>query len=303
MYHKFEDYLSGAWGLHGKDAVAVARDFPVGMGLVQNADQAGQLAHLICHVFGEHLGQWSDGVAALRELRKVLSSQSLGDTQEARAALVRAEESLKLCSGSGHDLSILSKSDQIRTLAVSASALGERDVARAEALFRQAILLAEGLDRGDPANRALAITGNNLACALEEKVNRTQGQSDLMIFSAQIARRFWEIAGTPSHVAVAEYRLAKSYLKTGLPEEGLRHALLGLEICEKNQASAYDLFYALESVAEAYQAIGNSEAHHAARRKMFSTFERLTPEEKKTCQATFDRFTGTSFSAPLKTTR
>ena len=51
--------------------------------------------------------------------------------------------------------------------------VGQKRVEEAAQMFRQSLSLAGGLDKQDAANRALAVTGNNLACELEERSLRT----------------------------------------------------------------------------------------------------------------------------------
>ena len=62
-------------------------------------------------------------------------------------------------------------------------------------------------------HRALAITGNGLACTLEEKPDRTADERALMILAAQTARHHWAIAGTWLETERAEYRLANTWLQ------------------------------------------------------------------------------------------
>jgi hypothetical protein len=74
----------------------------------------------------------------------------------------------RLAGGTRTTLADLSNSDQIRVLAIAAAALVEQgDALRAQMLFRNGLELAQhGLGAEDPANRELAVAGNNLACAL-----------------------------------------------------------------------------------------------------------------------------------------
>lgn len=64
-----------------------------------------------------------------------------------------------------------------------------------------------------PAFRALAVTGNNLACTLEEKNHRSLQETELMILASRTARKYWELAGGWLEISRAEYRLAMNYLQ------------------------------------------------------------------------------------------
>ncbi|MBK9322095.1 MAG: hypothetical protein IPM97_03895 [Bdellovibrionaceae bacterium] len=65
----------------------------------------------------------------------------------------------------------LSASDQIRVLAVAASALVSKRVPKRPTSFSRSAGKSSGWNsKEDPANRALAVAGNNLACSLEEKL-------------------------------------------------------------------------------------------------------------------------------------
>ena len=146
------------------------------------------------HVYGEHLGRWSEGVARLEQLGQLpcLVAASEGDR-----ALTRGIASLQLASGERSSVDDLALSDQVMVMAVAASALSEQlQPARARTLFVAALTAAQsGLDNADPALRALAVTGNNLACALEEKSGRSAEDTDLMLLAATTARKYWEIVG------------------------------------------------------------------------------------------------------------
>src|SRR5215471_12641887 len=165
----FDSFLSQAWNDHQTDALAVAGRLWDGAGLIQEGDQISALANLATHVFGEHLGRWEDGVAFLGKLRTL---SAFAPATPADSAIARSVAVLEV--GQGHDQNALrfGTSDQIRIFAAAASALsGQGESKRAQQLFQRALEMAgrPPLEKNDPANRALAVTGNNLACALEEK--------------------------------------------------------------------------------------------------------------------------------------
>lgn len=234
----FEEFINQAWDDHAVKTHEVAEKLRH-QSVAQSASEIVQVAGLVTHVFGEHLGQWDDGIRVLQALKQ--------PDEETKAAIERSIASLELSSGKPQKLKTLTTSDQIRVLAVSASALSEqKQAAKAEQFFRDALTKAHGLKREDPANRALAVTGNNLACALEEKKSRSKDETTLMITAAEAARKYWEIAGTWLHVERAEYRLANTYMKADDLARALKHAQECLRICQANNADETELKYANE---------------------------------------------------------
>lgn len=241
----FEEFMNQAWDDHGAQARAVATRLADGLPLATSSAHLLQLAVLTTHVYGEHLGDWSGGLSALRSLR----ASSLVDS-EVDAGLKRSTAVLELGGRTRETLDEFSKSDQTRVLATAAAAvIGQNETARGEKLLKDALKLAEDLPREDAANRALAVTANNLAGALEEK-RRSPEETNMMIEAAHVARKFWDIAGGWMQVERAEYRLAKSYLAAGDRKTAHNHARECLRICEANQADEAELKYAREIVEE-----------------------------------------------------
>jgi predicted DNA-binding WGR domain protein len=144
------------------------------------------VAGLIVHLAGEHLARWADGLALLDRLAAL---PGLEEGSKEAQALLRARAALLVASGDraaaeecmarAHRPELPAPSTRVRVLAVAASALAgvcpvatwpEREgrVAEALVLFEEAVALAAyGPDGRDPAARALAVLGNDLACALE----------------------------------------------------------------------------------------------------------------------------------------
>jgi hypothetical protein len=143
-------------------------------------------------------------------------------------------------------------------------------------LFEEALGLASyGPGREDPASRALAVTANNLACDLEERTDRSVSETALMVKAAEVARRFWEIAGGWEQVMWAEYRLANSLLKAGRAKDALKHVDLAAELCAHNNASMYDQFFVAEARAKCWHAAGDKAEAAKARRDAAQKVETL----------------------------
>ena len=90
----------------------------------------------------------------------------------------------------------LSAADLAHACAVAASALAaQHRMAEAIHHYRAARAAAvHGLPDGDPAIRALAVTSNNLASALEESA-RSADETVAMLEAAHASREFWGRAG------------------------------------------------------------------------------------------------------------
>lgn len=263
-----DNFMGQAWNDHATDSPGVWQRLPEGLALVTKAGDLPGFAALAVHVSGEHLGRWDDGLAFLGRL-EALPVLAEGASPE-RKALARSKAILHRCKG---DLasserceaaartggSVPAASDGIRVRAVAAAALaGQHRTADALREWKAALeLAAYGPDKTDPAARALAVTGNNLACDLEGKKDRTAEETALMLEAATTARRFWEVAGGWREVSMADYRLAMSLMAAGQATTALTHAALCLALIEANGSDPGELFFAREVMARASQAVGD----------------------------------------------
>jgi hypothetical protein len=265
-----DEFVSKGWQDHAGDAEGVFARFPAGVALVSEAKHLPPLASLVVHVAGEHLGKWAEGLSILDRMGRLPVCDVA--TPEGKA-VERSKAILHLCAGDvaasraaedraragGKDPA---PSDRIRVLAVAASALAGRDrVDEARAMLSEALALAAyGPAKSDPAARALAVTGNNLACALEEKASRTPAETGLMLQAATAGLEYWSIAGGWTETERAHYRLAMSHLKAGNPVSALTHAERCLSIVDANGADPDERKYALEAVQAAKAAVSRAPA-------------------------------------------
>ncbi len=285
----FKSYLGQAWTDHATQPQQVADGFSMGASLMNSEEDLPQLVHLITHVMGEHLGQWEAGEVFLNSLK---SNQFFVAGSDSEKAIKRAVASLRLAGGDTEILENFETSDQIRICAVAASALNNKNIDQAQALFSQAMTLAEkGLDKNDPAARALAVTGNNLAATLEERSSRTPGETKLMISAAHAGRKFWELAGTPVEVQSAEYRLAMTYMAAGDGEKAFLHAKRCVDTGLSQAGAPLDMFYAYEVLALAERSRGNFPGFKVAGEKVQTFFSQLSAEEKSSCAGTLKKLT------------
>ncbi len=273
----FETYLQNGWNVHAVETQNLADSFPESMALIESNEQIAQFAALVTHVTGEHLGIWGDGISFLRLLKNHALMKAGSETER---VLLRSIASLQIAGQLPVNLDSFSTSDQVRILAMATCHLCLHDVSRSQELIVEALKKADTLDAKDPANRSLAISGNNLAVSLEEKSVRTPEEVRLMILAAETGRKYWELAGTWREVAIAEYRLAKTFLQAKDLDKALAHALLNLDICQKNNAGDFDLFFVFEALAAVEKQRGNKQAFQKNISHMSHYLEKLNETEK-----------------------
>lgn len=273
----FNDYLNQAWDLHQKLPEKVAVGLSDGLKLARSASDVTGLAHLATHVYAEHLGQYQKGLVFLAELKE----QNFND-ESSKAALNRFESVLKVCEDSHYDLSGLSDSDRCRVLALAASAhVGTNNILQAVVFFEQAEALSAQLPKTDAAVRSMAVTGNNLACALEEKTNLSENEKKLMLKAAHTGLNNWKIAGTWLEAERAEYRLSQSYFRIRDLISSIKHANQCLTICEENKAEALEFFFAYEALSKIELEMGQP---LRSLEKMKHYFSLLNEGDKQWCE-------------------
>lgn len=272
---EFQEFTQKAWADHGGDAQGVADRLGDGLDLVTEVAQLPALAALIVHVRGEHLGQWSEGLEELRALSRHACFDSESDPGR---AVYRNMAILHYCQGDIADFEDCLERGQAggehprescaaRAYAIIASTLaGQARIEDARVAFDRALECASyGPQQGDPAALALAITGNNLACTLEEKEDRSDAETELMKIAALTGRKYWEVAGDWKNVERAEYRLAMTMIAAGEAEAAIQHASNCLSICEDNDADACERFFAQEALSLSHHTAGHTEEAAAAR--------------------------------------
>lgn len=281
----FEEYLNDAWAAHLKQPAELLKNFKSNFSLISSGDEITSMGHLIAHVSGEHLGEWGKGIQLLQELREHPQVKD-------EAALNRFIASLSLSDDRNFSIENFSDSDKVRILAMTASALAfQNDLDRSARYLAEAEEICQSkLDKKDPANRNLAVAGNNLACSLEEKETLTHDETYLMIHAAFCARKFWQIAGTWLEVERAEYRLAKSFLRADILDKAFFHAEKCLEIISAHGNDPLEVFFGMEVLAQVEKARNNHLGRDEAIKCMRESFEKLKPEDKVWCNETLDRY-------------
>src|SRR5689334_14365415 len=91
----FDAFIQSAWTDHATDAAAVADRLKGAAALVETPEHGVALAGIVTHVFGEHLGDWTTGVATLNQL---LSVTPVSGSPDALQAINRSIATLRLAS-------------------------------------------------------------------------------------------------------------------------------------------------------------------------------------------------------------
>jgi hypothetical protein len=276
----FNEWLDKAWNDHATDATAVAsRILGEGAALARRSEDRTALARFAHHVYSEHLASYGEGRACLAALA--------AHEQGADAATIGVlDASLALCGDASHDLAAFDEPARIRITALAAGSLVAHDSGRAGALLNAAAAWAAraSLDDRDPACRALAIAGNQMSCALEEKPTRTEDERALMIFAAQTGRSFWERAGTWLETERAEYRLAQAWRHAGDLAQARWHAQECLDIVKQHGAPALEAFFGWEALGLVERGAGNAMGHARALANEREAFERLEACDREWCE-------------------
>lgn len=273
-----------AWDDHADQPQAVADRLDACTADLATPQQCTACAHLTAHVWGEHLGQWQSGMQRLQALGQ---HSALGQDPGARALIARLQASLGVAAGDTRAADDLSSEDRIAAWSLAASALAGQGLLDASiTCYQSAQTWAEaGVADGSPALRALAIGGNNLAAALEERVGRSPAQTEAMVQAAQAGLRWWRRAGSWLEEERAEYRLARSLLKAGQPQLAQQAAQRLLAVCEAHQAPAFERFFGHAVLALAWQADGDEARFRAARQQALDQLAQVPEAERSWCAA------------------
>lgn len=279
-----EAFLETAWNDHADRPQEVADRLAASLHLVQTSEHVPPYARLVTHVFGEHLGHWGRGVDLLESLRGL---PAFDDEPATAGAVTRGVATLRYVGGDGSALESLSVEDRVSALAGAASAFtGRNAIAQALAAYSEALRLGDaGLPAGSPAIRVLAVGGNNLAAALEEKRDRDSTETRGMIAAAEAALKYWKLAGTWLEEERAEYRLTRSLLQGGEHGAAIQGALHCIQVCERNNAPAFEQFFGYAALALAQRSAGDLRSFEVSRKQALQLFEQVPQEERQWCES------------------
>lgn len=287
MASVFDAFLETAWNDHADDAPAVAARLANSLDVIVAAAHVLPYARLVTHVYGEHLARYTDGVTLLERLRDVPAGDG---SAEAEAALARGIAVLRFCGGDASVLGTLGHADRIVVLATASSAFAEQKAYRRaiEAYAEALTLVRSGVPEGSPALRALAVGGNNLAAALEEKPDRDAPETRGMLIAAQGGLDCWRRAGTWLEEQRAELRVSSSRRAAGDYDGAIRHAERCLALCATHAAPALEHFVGAAALAFAQRSAGLADESDASRHLALQWHARVGPAERTWCDATID---------------
>jgi hypothetical protein len=278
----FDTFIEAAWNDHGDQPREVADRLIHSMHIVATAEQIPPYARLLTHVFGEHLGQWDQGIAALESLRALTAFDR---NPAVTGAVNRNVAVLRYASGDNAALDPLPLDDRVTALATVSSALAARaQFDQAIAAYADALASAHpGLPPGSPAIRALAVGGNNLAAALEEKNDRDASETSAMVVAAEGGLKYWKQAGTWLEEERAEYRLTRSLLQAGRPQSAAQSAARCIAVCKANDAPAFEQFFGYAVLALAQRAAGDVAGFEGSREEARRLFDLVPADERHWC--------------------
>jgi len=287
----FDAFIETAWNDHGDRPGEIADRLEASTGVVAAPEHVAPFARIVIHVFGEHLGEWERGARLLQSLR---SLPAFDRSPAAEGAVARGIGALRYAEGDAQALEALTEDDRIAAIATAASAYaGLREFKRALAAYGHALALADaGLPSGSPALRALAIGGNNLAIALEEKQDRDDAEERGMVTAAEAGLRYWKLAGTWLEEERAHYRLAKCLLAAGRPRDAVASARRCVDVCARNDAPAFECFFGNAVLSIAHRTAGDAAAAEASRRDALRWHEQVSEDERPWCRSDLDEMVG-----------
>ncbi|MES2582363.1 MAG: hypothetical protein V4627_06565 [Pseudomonadota bacterium] len=288
----FDAWLKTAWNDHGDAPQAVADRLVANFNRVETSGQVAPFVRLLVHVYGEHLGQWQQGVGLLASLR-----QQLAFVPDAAAteALQKAVATLRYASGDATALEGLERPLRASALATAASTFaGRSEMARAIAAFTEALQIAEaGLPVGSPTVRDLAVTANNLAATWEEKTDRQPSETTAMLLAAHAALKYWKLAGTWLEEERAEYRLARSLLQAGQADAAVEPAQRCVDVCLRNGAPAFELFFGYAVLGIAQRAAGQTDAYLRSQSAALAQWQQVPEADREWCKGDLDELGST----------
>lgn len=276
-------FLETAWADHGDRPQEVADRLATSLELVATPRDFAPFVRLLTHVYGEHLGQWQAGIELLLSLQRL---PAFDGSPAAAGPTARGVATLRYASGDHAALLALSVEDRVHALAVASSMFAARnETGPAIAAYTEALGSAEaGLPSGSPAIRALAIGGNNLAATLEALPQHAPVEAQAMLAAAEAGLKYWTQAGTWLEEERAEYRLARCLLKAGAPAAAITSARRCVDLCERNGAPPFELFFGYAVLALAHRAADDAPAYGACRETAMDCFARVSEDERKWCE-------------------
>ena len=281
-----EHWLSRAWDRHADDPVGVLAELPEAAASATADTEIDRLLRLAHHIVGAHQGGPAELAAGRALLARLAALPAAGPVAQASATAYG--HALALTGDAQHPLAALPGPEASRVQALAAANLAEREPARAGQLLDAAVAAAEatGLPDTDPAVRALAVAGNNIAATLQELPTRDAASTALMLQAARLGLHFWRRAGTWLEEERAHHRLALCAAAAGDAALAREHAQACAAIVAREGDVALEAFFAHEASALAEAAAGDSTARAQAVARAQAAFERLDADDQAWCRET-----------------
>jgi hypothetical protein len=284
-------FLEAAWNDHADRPQEVADRLAASLSLVEAPEHIPAFARLVTHVFGEHLGQWRRGIDLLDAIRSLPAFDGAAANV---STLTRCAATLSYARGDSSTLDSLVTEDRVYVLASTTSVFAARnEFKRALAAYTEALRLAQSdMPSKSPAIRALAVGGNNLAAALEEKKDRDTAETDGMIVAANGGLTYWRLAGTWLEEERAEYRLTRSLLQAGKSHAAIQSAMRCIDVCKLHNAPAFERFFGYAVLALAQREVGDTQSFGESRKYALALFDQVPLDEKKWCKSEVNELGG-----------
>jgi hypothetical protein len=196
---------------------------------VTEAHGAARFLGLANHAIGDHLGERARARALCEQVLEQLAPEP-GEGAWLQAAVARHLDGDEDAAQAARACLPPEAAQDVRIGMLLAQArMHEGDWERAASLYEEGLRAAAALPEGHAAERAIAITSNNLATELLEQSGRSPAQKALMASAAQAARTYWLRIGTWVNAERADYLLASVHAALGHAQEARTYAERGLE--------------------------------------------------------------------------
>ena len=260
-----DQLIQQGWADHERASAEVAERLEASLDLIQDAAGAAQVMSLGNHTIGDHLG---DRPRAARLCEAVAAK--LGDAADANVHVYLAasrrlagdhEGAAAAQRAAGPDPAL-----GVRIGMIVAQGHAEAGAWQdADTIYRAMLAAAEAMAPGHAAERAVAVTSNNVASELLGVRARDDAADALMATAAEAAYRYWSRIGTWVNKERGEYLLSMVHRALGEAEAARAWAERGLATIEEADGEEpVDAAFLQLARAAACRDAGDAEAHAAA---------------------------------------
>jgi hypothetical protein len=276
-------FLDDARSDHTDDPSGVATRLEGGLAHIASPEDVAPYASFVVHVFGEHLGEWKRGLQLLARIDSLPQAKSV----DAAGALRRGRAALRYASGEAGAVDALDPADRAHVMCtICTNHVARNDVLAAVKALESAIEAAsrKPLPEKHPAVRSLAVAGNNLSAALEEKPELSGAEREAMVFAAETGLKYWKLAGTWLQEERAEYQLARCLLRAAMVDRARQHIERCIDICKANNAPPIERFFGSAVLARIETQAGRSDNAGAAKSDALAHYAQVPADEQQWCR-------------------